>query len=42
MALKYVTQTQQQRPESPAVALTWHVCESIQKYAKKRKGEFAL
>ena len=24
--LKYVTQTQQQRPESPAVTLTWHAC----------------
>ena len=23
---KYVTQAQQQRPESPTVTLTWHAC----------------
>ena len=23
---KYVTQVQQQRPESPSVTLTWHAC----------------
>ena len=23
---KYITQVQQQRPESPMVTLTWHVC----------------
>ena len=24
--MKYVTQVQQQRPESPTVTLTWHAC----------------
>ena len=29
---KYITQVQQQRPESPTVTLTWHACKyNVQK-----------